>query len=96
MTSPGGSNETPDLVPKENLYIIFNLFFFIPIIKILNTLTLNILLSLFEISLNMILSFYVFLVFLYVQSSSLISDLHISKSKKYFTACSNLNRVIKF
>ena len=55
-------------------------------------------LNLIEISLNMILNFYVFLVFLYVQSSSLISDsqkrkeksslksaLHISKSKKYFS-----------
>ena len=96
MTSPRGSNEPPDLIPKETLYIIFN--FFISIIKILNTPTLNFLLNLIEISLNMILNFYVFLVFLYVQSSSLISDsqkrkeksslksaLHISKSKKYFS-----------
>ena len=95
MTSPGDSNEPPDLIPKEILYIIF---FFFSIIKILNTRTLNFLLNLIEISLNMILNFYVFLVFLYVQSSSLISDsqkrkeksslksaLHISKSKKYFS-----------
>ena len=83
MTSPRGSNEPPDLIPKETLYIIFN--FFISIIKILNTRTLNFLLSPIEISLNMILNFYVFLAFLYVQSSSLISVLHISKSKKYFS-----------
>ena len=43
MTSPGGSNEPPDLIPKETLYIILN--FFISIIKILNTPTLNFLLS---------------------------------------------------
>ena len=83
MTSPGGSNEPPDLIPKETLNIIFN--FFISIIKILNTPTLKFLLSPIEISLNIILIFYVFLVFLYVQSSSLINALHISKSKKYFS-----------
>jgi len=83
------------MVSKEKLYIIFNIFF-IPIIKILNTFTLNILLSLFEVSLNMILSFYVSLVFLYVQSSSLISALQILKSKKYFTAYSNPKRVTEF
>ena len=83
MTRPGGSNEPPDLIPKETLNIIFN--FFISIIKILNTPTLKFLLSPIEISLNIILIFYVFLVFLYVQSSSLINALHISKSKKYFS-----------
>ena len=83
MTSPWGSNEPPDLIPKETLYIIFN--FFISITKILNTPTLNFLLSPIEINLNMILIFYVFLVFLYIQSSSLINALHISKSKKYFS-----------
>ena len=59
----------------------------------MNTLTLNFWLSLFEISLNMILSYYVVLVFLNVQSSSLISALHISKPKKSFTAYSNSKRV---
>ena len=69
--------------------IIYN-FFFYPYNKNLNTLTLNFLLNPIEISLNMILSFslcliciYVFLVFLYVRSSILISALHISKSKKF-------------
>ena len=27
MTSPGGSNEPPDLIPKEILYIIFIFFY---------------------------------------------------------------------
>ena len=47
----------------------------------MNTRTLNFLLNLIEISLNMILNFYVFLVFLYVQSSSLISDSQKRKEK---------------
>ena len=75
-------------------------FFFYPYNKNLNTLTLNFLLNPIEISLNMILSFslcliciYVFLVFLYVRSSILISALHIFKSKKSFTVYSNFKRV---
>ena len=86
----------PLIWSRKKIYILFLIFFFIPIIKILNSLTLNILLSLFEISLNMILSFYVFLDFLYVQSSSLISALQNFKSKKYFTAYSNSKRVAEF
>ena len=92
----GGSNEPPDLVLKRKLYIIF----FDPYNKNLNTLTLNFLLNPIEISLNVILGFslcliciYVFLVFLYVRSSILISALHISKSEKYFTIYSNSKRV---
>ena len=59
----------------------------------MNTLTLNFWLSSIEISLNMILTFYVVLVFINVQSSSLISALHISKSKKSFIAYSNSKKV---
>ena len=59
----------------------------------MNALTLNFWLSSIEISLNMILSFYVVLVFLNVQSSSLISVLHISKSKKSFIAYSNSKKM---
>ena len=74
-------------------YFVFLIFFY-PYNKNLNTLTLNFLLSPIEISLNWILSFYVFLVFLYVRSSILIGALHISKSKKSFNAYSNCKRVI--
>ena len=95
MTSPGGSNEPPDLIPKETLYFIFIFVFFISIIKILNTLNLNFLLSPIEISLNMILNFFVFLVFLYIQSSSLTSALHISKSKKYFSTLQKQNFITR-
>ena len=59
----------------------------------MNTLTLNFWLSSIEIILNMILSFYVVLVFINVQSSSLISALHISKSKKSFIAYSNSKKM---
>ena len=93
-TNPGGSNEPPNLVLKKKLYIIF----FDSYNKNLNTLNLNFLLNPIEISLNIILSFslclicnYVFLVFLYVQSSILIR--HISKSKKSCTVYSNSKRV---
>ena len=95
-TNLGGSNEPPDLVLKKKLYIIF----FNSYNKKLNTLNLNFLLNPIEISLNIILSFslclicnYVFLVFLYVQSSILINALHISKSKKSYTVLSNSKRV---
>ena len=59
----------------------------------MNTLSLNFWLSSIEIILNMILSFYVVLVFINVQSSSLISALHISKSKKSFIAYSNSKKM---
>ena len=92
-----GSNEPLDLVlKKKKLYIIF----FDPYNKNQNTLTLNFLLNPIEISLNIILSFslcliciYVFLVFLYVRSNILISVLHITKSKKSFIVYSNSKRV---
>ena len=81
---PRGFKWTPWSGPlKKKLYVIF--FFNLVLIptKInMNTLTLNFWLSSIEISLNMILSFYVVLVFINVQSSSLISALQISKSKK--------------
>ena len=86
-SSPGGSNEPPDLVPQKKK-IIYKFFFNLvltPTKKNMNTRTLNFWLSSIEISLNMILSFYVVLVFLNVQSSNLISALHISKPKKSFT-----------
>ena len=98
-TNPGGSNEplTWSKKKKKNLYINF---FFDSNNKNLNTLTLSFLLNPIEISLNMILSFslfliciYFFLVFLYVCSSILISALHIFKSKKSFTIYSNSKRV---
>ena len=94
---PRGFKWTPWPGPKKkNLYIIF----FDPYNKNLNTLTLNFLLNPIEISLNMILSFslcliciYVFLVFLYVRSSILISTLHIFKSNKSFTIYSNSKKM---
>ena len=80
---------------KKKLYIFFD-----PYNKNLNTLTLKFLLNPIEISLNMILSFslcliciYVFLVFLYVRSSILISTLHIFKSNKSFTIYSNSKKM---
>jgi len=57
----------------------------------LNAPTLNFLLSPTKISLNIILSF---LFFFFVRLSSLISVLHISKSKKFFTTYFNSKRVI--
>ena len=78
---------------KKKLYIIFFNLVLIPTKINMNTLTLNFWLSSIEISLNMILSFYVVLVFINVQSSSLISALLISKFKKSFIIYSNSKKV---
>ena len=56
-----GSNEPLDLVPKDKLYLIFLTFFF-GFDSYMNTLTLNFLLSPTEISLNMILNFFLYLI----------------------------------